>query len=42
MVDLLTTIPGIREHAAIGILSEVGTDIDVFGSAARLAAWAGV
>ena len=42
MVDLLTTIPGIREHAAIGILSEIGTDIGVFGSAARLAAWAGV
>lgn len=39
---LLMTIPGVSECVASVILAEVGDDMSVFGSAAHLAAWAGV
>jgi len=39
---LLTQIPGVEELTAAGIIAEIGTDMSVFGSARRLAAWAGV
>ena len=35
-------IPGVDAVAAAGILAEIGSDMSVFGSARRLAAWAGV
>jgi transposase len=38
----LVTIPGIKEQAAENILAEIGADMDQFGSAARLASWAGM
>lgn len=39
---LLRRIPGVDDRTAITIIAEIGTDMSVFGSAARLAAWAGV
>lgn len=41
-VKLLDTIPGVAETTARTLLAEVGTDMDVFGSAERLSSWAGV
>ena len=38
----LMQIPGIDEVNAEPVLAEIGTDMTVFGSARRLAAWAGV
>jgi len=39
---LLTQIPGVDWVTAASIIAEIGTDMDVFASARRLAAWAGV
>ncbi|TWA84525.1 transposase [Azospirillum brasilense] len=39
---LLTTIPGVNELTAATIIAEIGIDMTSFGSASRLAAWAGV
>jgi transposase len=41
-VELLLTIPGISELVAAAVIAEVGIDMSVFGTAARLAGWAGV
>lgn len=41
-IDLLDGIPGIGRRTAEVILAEVGTDLGRFGSAPRLASWAGV
>jgi transposase len=41
-VERLTTIPGIGAQAAENILAEIGTDMDQFGSAPRLASWTGM
>jgi transposase len=41
-LQLLRTIPGIREVAAAAILAEIGTDMSRFGSAKHLASWAGL
>jgi transposase len=38
----LTTIPGVGEQAAENILAEIGTDMEQFGSAPRLASWSGM
>ena len=40
--QLLQTIPGIDEIAATMILIEIGVELQTFGSAARLASWAGL
>lgn len=40
--QLLQTIPGIDQVAAAMIIIEIGTDPAQFGSAARLASWAGL
>src|SRR4051795_6915719 len=39
---LLMRIPGVDRVVAAGIIAEVGVDMDVFATAQRLAAWAGV
>ena len=39
---LLMQIPGVDWVTAASIIAEVGTDMDVFATARRLAAWAGV
>ena len=39
---LLTQIPGVDWVTAASIIAEIGTDMDVFATARRLAAWAGV
>lgn len=42
-IDLLLTIPSIKsEFTAIAIISEIGTDMDVFPSAKHLCSWAGL
>jgi transposase len=39
---LLMQIPGVDWATAASIIAEIGTDMDVFATARRLAAWAGV
>ena len=41
-VELLVTIPGVDRRTAQALVAEVGVDMSRFGSAARLASWAGV
>jgi transposase len=41
-VQLLRTIPGVDRRTAEGLLAEIGVDMDRFGSAERLASWAGL
>ena len=41
-VQRLKSIPGVHHTAARIILSEIGTDMSRFGSASRLASWAGM
>jgi transposase len=38
----LATIPGVNELTAASIIAEIGVDMAAFGTAQRLAAWAGV
>lgn len=39
---LLQTIPGVDQIGAAMLLVEIGTDMEVFGSADRLVSWAGI
>lgn len=39
---LLTTIPGVDQRLADGIIAEIGVDMAWFGTAERLASWAGM
>ena len=41
-MNLLCTIPGIDRNSAITIISEIGTDMNQFGSSKRLCCWAGL
>ena len=41
-LNLLQTIPGIDIQGAAMLLVEIGPDMDVFGSAERLASWVGI
>ena len=41
-ISMLCTIPGIDRRLAITIISEIGTDISLFGSSKRLCRWAGL
>ena len=42
LIALLQTIPGIDRNSAITIISEIGTDMEQFGSSKRLCCWAGL
>src|SRR5689334_3501134 len=39
---LLVTIPGVDVLAAAALIAEIGVDMAAFGTAQRLAAWAGI
>ena len=41
-INLLDTIPGVNLRSAEVIISEIGMDMSRFGSASRLASWAGM
>lgn len=41
-LDLLQTVPGIKEQSAASIISEVGTDMKYFQKASSLVGWAGL
>lgn len=41
-VEILMTVPGISELVAASVIAEIGVDMSVFGTTARLAGWAGV
>ena len=41
-VNLLCTIPGVRQNTAVTIISEIGTDMSQFDSSKRLCRWAGL
>ncbi len=41
-VELLKTIPGVKDIAAASIIAELGVDMNQFRSAAHLSAWAGL
>lgn len=41
-VELLTTIPGVRQRAAEAIIGEIGVDMGVFPSDGHLASWGGM
>ena len=41
-LDLLMTIPGIHERAAVDLLAEIGPDLSAFATDANLASWSGL
>jgi len=41
-INLVSTVPGIREFSAIAVIAEIGTDMSVFPTAKHLCSWAGV
>lgn len=41
-VDLLKTLPGVKDFAAAAIISEIGVDMDQFRDAPHLTAWGGM
>ncbi len=41
-VNLIGSIPGIAQQSAIQIIAEIGSDMDTFQSAEKIAAWAGL
>jgi len=41
-IELLKEIPGVDDKAAKKVLSEIGTDMEVFPSEKHLAKWAGI
>lgn len=41
-IDRLAAIPGVGHHGAVGIIAEIGVDMEQFPSQQHLASWAGV
>ncbi len=41
-LELIMTVPGIQAFSAIGVLSEIGSDMSVFPSSKHLCSWAGL
>jgi transposase len=42
LLDRLVTIPGVARKTAIALVAEIGVDMSVFPTSARLASWAGI
>jgi len=41
-INLVSSVPGIRDFSAITIIAEIGTDMSVFETAKHLCSWAGL
>ncbi len=41
-IELLQTIPGVGKETAIGIVAEIGVEMEVFPNELHLASWAGM
>jgi len=41
-INLVATVPGIRDFSAITVIAEIGTDMSVFPSSKHLCSWAGL
>jgi transposase len=41
-IDLLSTIPGVKEHIAPALLAEIGNEMSAFASPGHLASWASI
>lgn len=41
-LNLILTVPGIKEFSAVSIISEIGIDISVFPTSKHLCSWAGL
>ena len=41
-VNLVSTVPGIKDFSAIAVISEIGVDMSVFPTSKHLCSWAGV
>jgi len=41
-VNLVSSVPGIKDFSAIAVISEIGVDMSVFPTAKHLCSWAGV
>lgn len=41
-VNLVSTVPGIKDFSAIAVIAEIGIDMSVFPSAKHLCSWAGL
>mgnify|MGYP003571404403 FL=1 len=41
-INLILTVPGVKNISAVSILSEIGSDMSVFKSAEHLCSWAGL
>jgi IS1 family transposase len=41
-VNLVSTVPGIKEFSAIAVISEIGVDMSVFPTSKHLCSWAGL
>ena len=41
-INLVASVPGIRDYSAISVIAEIGTDMSVFPSAKHLCSWAGL
>lgn len=42
LIGLMVSVPGVKELSAALVLSEIGTDMDVFESSKHLCSWAGL
>lgn len=41
-INLVSTVPGIKNFSAIAVIAEIGVDMDVFPTAKHLCSWAGL
>jgi transposase len=41
-INLVSTVPGIKEFSAISVIAEIGVDMSVFPTAKHLCSWAGL